>query len=339
MGIKLIVEVMDHWRDAGLTKGERDDLHVIAENANDATRETFGPIHEDYILRRVDKQPESWRNSIDALKRKGVLEYAVRNGREMSGRRGQYAVYRIRALCPEAPHDGYKGHCKRPEKTAEGAPLPAERVTPQMTHPLGNLPDDPSKRLGNSVDDPSKRLGHPRDAEWVTPGMTPSPPAPVFDEPPRDQPPPPASPPWLVTGEEAEEEFAKKEDPELQDRAKTFVDKLPYDRRPSRSERAELVRLVAVALVAGWSDEGLRWQCERNLDDVSNRIGVWIKDRLNPTRNYIPQEPPASVPKQRTSNEHRGWRQDPNAVYGRPTRPHRESYRNPTDNSGYHEPL
>lgn len=143
----------------------------------------------------------------------------------------------------------------------------------------------------------------------------------------------------MVTAEEVEEEFAKQEDPELQNRAEAFVDKLPYDRRPSRSERAELVRLVAVAFVAGWSDEGLRWQCERNLDDVGNRIRVWIKDRLNPAKGYIPKEPAASVPRQRVSGEHRGWRQDPNPVYGRPTRPNRGPYTNPVDNSGYYEPL
>lgn len=136
-----------------------------------------------------------------------------------------------------------------------------------------------------------------------------------------------------------EEEFATKEDPELQDRAEVFVDKLPFNRKPSRSERAELLRLVAVAFAAGWSDEGLRWQCERNLDDVGNRISMWIKDRLNPAKNYIPREPSAPVPQQRASSEHRGWRQDPNAVYGRPTRPSRGSYTNPTDNSGYHEPI
>src|SRR5579859_4263122 len=78
MGIKLMVEVMDHWQDAGLTAGERADLLVIAENANDTSRETVGPVHEPYLLKRAGKASgPAWRNAIGKLMKKGVLEYAV----------------------------------------------------------------------------------------------------------------------------------------------------------------------------------------------------------------------------------------------------------------------
>jgi hypothetical protein len=160
MGIKLIVEIMDHWQDAGLTPGERADLLVLAENAKDATRETFGPVHEDYILRRVGKKAAAWRVAIAALKTKGVLEYAVRDGREMSGRPGQHAVYRFPVLCPEAPHDGLRGQCTRPE-----------RVSSQLTHPE---PD--GKPMGYPTANALEGMGYPTATERVSPQLTPTPP-------------------------------------------------------------------------------------------------------------------------------------------------------------------
>src|SRR5690606_14948925 len=75
MGVRLMVEILDHWSDAGLTSGERSDLLVIAENANDATRETFGSIHAPYILRRAGKSPAAWKNAIGKLMKKKALEY------------------------------------------------------------------------------------------------------------------------------------------------------------------------------------------------------------------------------------------------------------------------
>ncbi|MFE6194124.1 hypothetical protein [Streptomyces sp. NPDC057838] len=162
MSIKVIVEVLDHWQDLGLTAGERSDLIVIAENVNDATRETVGPLHGEHILARAGKTAHAWRTAINKLMRKKVLEYAVRDGREMRGRPGQYAVYRIPDLCPHPPHDGWKGMCTRPE-----------RVTPQMTHSSG---------MGHPSDDPLAGMGHlteangsPDRGEWVTPQMTPTP--------------------------------------------------------------------------------------------------------------------------------------------------------------------
>jgi hypothetical protein len=63
MGIKLMVEIFDHWQDAGLTVGERSDLLVLAENANDGTRQTFGPVHAEYILRRAGTTLGAWRST------------------------------------------------------------------------------------------------------------------------------------------------------------------------------------------------------------------------------------------------------------------------------------
>lgn len=175
MGIRLIVEIWDHWQDAGLTAGERADLQVVAENANDDTRETWpkGGIHQPYILVRAGKSAAGWKNSIGKLMKKGVLTYAVRNGRQLAGHPGQVAVYRIRELCPDPPHDGFLGQCKRDEW-----------VTSQVTHSetedpeMGHLSGDPSTGMGHSSGDPKAGMGHLRGGEWVTSQVTPTPPYP-----------------------------------------------------------------------------------------------------------------------------------------------------------------
>ncbi|WP_154677026.1 hypothetical protein [Parafrankia discariae] len=171
VGIKLIVEILDHHQDVkdsdgrtvGLTVGELRDLLVLAENANDKTRETFGPVHEVWIIRRANKTSRTWKNAINALMRKRVLEYARRGDREMRGHTGQYAVYRIPGLCPDPPHDGRQGCCT----------FPGDWVTSQVTqsreegHPAG----DPSTGVGHLAD----ASGSPAGCEWVTQQMTPSP--------------------------------------------------------------------------------------------------------------------------------------------------------------------
>ncbi|WP_435110133.1 hypothetical protein [Nocardiopsis synnemataformans] len=155
-----MVEVFDHWSDFGLTSGERSDLLVIAENANDQSRETFGSIHAPYVLHRAGgKSPAAWKNTIGKLMKKHALEYAVEGGREVRGHPGQTARYRIPHLCPMRAHDGLWGQCKRDE----------EWVTPQVTH---------SEEEGHLSDDPFDGMGHLRDAEWVTSQVTPTPPTP-----------------------------------------------------------------------------------------------------------------------------------------------------------------
>ncbi|MBB5431376.1 hypothetical protein [Nocardiopsis composta] len=170
MGVRLMVEILDHWSDAGLTSGERSDLLVIAENANDATRETFGSIHAPYILRRAGKSPAAWKNAIGKLMKKKALEYAVRaDGREITGYRGQVAVYRIPGLCPMGEHRGLWGQCTE------------ERVTSQVTQSggggpeKGHLSDDPSAGKGHPTGDPYVEKGSPDRWERVTSQVTPTP--------------------------------------------------------------------------------------------------------------------------------------------------------------------
>lgn len=170
MGIKLIVEILDHWRDAGLTAGERDDLIVLAENANDGTRLTWGAVHEPYILKRAGKSAASWKNSIGKLMKRGVLVQHV------AGRIGQVAVYRVAELCSDAPHDGRQGFCTRPE-----------RVTSQVTL---------SKGEGHSTGGVDDEEGHLRDGKRVTSQVTPTPLYPSStNPPPSPTPPSPPDPP------------------------------------------------------------------------------------------------------------------------------------------------
>ncbi|MCX4605450.1 hypothetical protein OG402_33835 [Streptomyces anulatus] len=117
MGVRLIVEVLDHWQDAGLTAGERSDLLLLAENANDRSRLTWGPVHAEYMLHRANKSSAGWKNSIGKLLKKGVLV------QHAQGHVGQVAVYRLAQLCPEAPHDGWRGHCTRPERVTSEVTL------------------------------------------------------------------------------------------------------------------------------------------------------------------------------------------------------------------------
>ncbi|KDN75241.1 hypothetical protein DF19_25140 [Streptomyces olindensis] len=166
MSIRLIVEVLDHWQDFGLTAGERSDLIVVAENADGQTRETVGPLHEEYILQRAGKSAAGWKNALGKLMSKKALEYAIRNGREMKGHSGQYAVYRIPELCPDPPHHGYRGKCSRPE-----------RVTSEVTQPesKGHLTGDPIDEKGHLTG------GEGSPDRWgrVTPEVTPTPVSPV----------------------------------------------------------------------------------------------------------------------------------------------------------------
>lgn len=335
MGVKLMVEILDHWQDAGLTRGERDDLLIIAENANDGSRETYSPIHEDYILRRAGKQSQSWRNSIDVLKRKGVLEYAIdKAGRQMSGRPGRFAKYRIPILCPDAPHDGYRGQCTR-----------KERVLPQGTH--SEWVTGESTHMGTPGEYPSIHLGAPGDAEWVTGESTPTPPNPSNKISPQEPPPPAPGavhPDWLAEAEEGAGVQGEGEgwetqpnteaaspvvdsvaDDPLMHQAVLFVDKLPFDQRPTSSERTKLVDLAALWLAAGWTHEALMAKCESNLGNVRSRIDVWTNHRLPAHRVTKPPSP--------TANGHRAY-SDPNASAYRPPKEH-IGWQNPTDPDAY----
>ncbi|MCK9876634.1 hypothetical protein MXD59_12735 [Frankia sp. Ag45/Mut15] len=206
MGIRLIVEILDHHGEVkvpeiidgqgrvrskarvGLAAGELRDLLVLAENANDESRETWltkrpdggaDGVHADYIRRRAGgKSAAAWRNSITGLLRIGVIVHAERGGRKVAGHRGSSAIYRIVCLCPDPPHDGHRGLCTKPESVivpmtqsrekghdhddpsvAKGSSSTVESVIVPMTQTpgLGHRPHDPFSSISPQVSSLSKQ--------------------------------------------------------------------------------------------------------------------------------------------------------------------------------------
>ncbi|WP_405580720.1 hypothetical protein [Streptomyces sp. NBC_01092] len=273
MGIRLIVEVLDHWQDAGLTPGERWDLLVLAENANDGSRLTFGPVHAQHILDRANKSPKGWRNAITALMRKKVITT------HLPGRINQFAVYHLEHLCPEAPHDGNKGQCTRPPKDQKEGHPPGDPV-PTEGHPA----DDPE---GHPTDDPLTQEGHPADAKRVIQEVTPTPLVSSFKDSPLTTPSSPVaedSTETSVMPTDAEEgggggEIESSEDQEQDKplaRAEAFVDSLDYrGKRLQKSQRAKLAARVAAAFKDGWTENGLRRYLDIS-DDPSVRTPAGV---------------------------------------------------------------
>jgi len=316
VGVRLIVEVLDHWRDAGLTAGERDDLVVLAENANDKSRETWGPVHEDYILRRVNKSAASWRIAINRLMKKGALEYAARGGKELRGRTGQTAVYMLTPLCPEAPHDGWKGFCTRPARVtgeaAEGAEPAEESHLSDAS--LGCLSANPAEASGHEVGyltanpagypsaNPVEGEGYLTATERVSGQLTPTPPVSSFKTPSKTSSSPAAPSPAAgqgpVTerggggvssfegptgvGPSAGQGVATAPPSEQNPQAEPLVAALDFrGRPPGAKQRRQLVTLTAAALDAGWVEQDLRTYLDLGGAAVNSAAAVYAH-RLAP---------------------------------------------------------
>lgn len=283
MGVRLIVEVLDHWQGAGLTAGERSDLLLLAENANDRSRLTWGPVHEEYMLHRANKSAAGWKNSIGKLMKKGVLV------QHAQGHVGQVAVYRLAQLCPEAPHDGWRGHCTRPE-----------RVTPEVTLPdggeaeEGHLSDDPQ---GHSSGDSLEPKGHLAGVERVTSQVTPTPPVSSLKIPSNtSSSPAAASLPAArkpapdgggggdsffegptTTGPSAGQGVAvASPSVEQHPQAEPLVAALDFRGRPPGSkQRGRLVASVAAALDAGWVEQDLKTYLDLGGAAVNSAAAVY----------------------------------------------------------------
>ncbi|MEV0090395.1 hypothetical protein [Streptomyces sp. NPDC050738] len=143
MGIRLIVEVLDHAPD-DLTWRERWALGVLAENANEATRECWPGIEDDpTIAHRMRLSARSSRYEVlKALRSKGVLETVS------SGHRGHRAVYRIAALAP------VKGPGTSDPIDEKGSGNDPERVREPRTQspPKGPETPDPIAEKGSGND-------------------------------------------------------------------------------------------------------------------------------------------------------------------------------------------
>jgi hypothetical protein len=274
MGIKLMVEILDHWQDAGLTVGERSDLLVLAENANDGSRLTFGPVHTEYILRRAGKTPKGWKNAVGKLLAKKVLTVHT------PGRINQAAVYRLERLCSEARHDGHKGMCVRPPKENP------ERVTPEVTL---------STEEGHRIEEEghlSGEEGHPAGAERVTPEMTPTPPNPSFKN---SSTTPSTSPTGPVDDEPAVTPEATDGGGggDLRSLATHITDQLDYrGAHPTKTQQQQIRDRLLAALTAGWSMGGLAVYLHLGDAPVRSAAAVYAH-RLSPEQLPAPGPSPA----------------------------------------------
>jgi hypothetical protein len=202
VGIRLFVEVLDH-APSTLTWRERWALGVLAETANDTTRECWPGIEEDPVIAHRMRLPgrSSRYEVIKALRQKGALEGVS------AGRRGRRAVYRIPVLRPlgdagkgpESPDSidekgsGVPGHSVRgsrtqsetkgpenPDPNAEkGSGNDLDRVRelhgkgPENPDPFPSYPSDSSSQLASqqAADAPTD-YGIPEDARPLVDGLT-----------------------------------------------------------------------------------------------------------------------------------------------------------------------
>ncbi|MEU2236128.1 hypothetical protein [Streptomyces vietnamensis] len=147
MGIRLFVEVLD-FGPAELTWRERHALSVLAENANDATRECWPGIEEDpTIAHRMRLPARSSRYEVlAALRSKKALETVS------AGRRGSRAVYKIPVLAPaQGPETSDPN-----EPTGSGEPGPNDgdsvREPRTQTEEKGPESTDPNSEKGSGND-------------------------------------------------------------------------------------------------------------------------------------------------------------------------------------------
>lgn len=163
MGIRLFVEVLEHAPDA-LTWRERYALAVLAENANDGTRECWPGIEDDPTIAHRMRLPgrSSRYDVLSALRKKGALMTVT------SGHRGRRAVYRIPALGPGTPDAIAPG--KGPETPDKGSAEPGPNQDS-----LGPQNPDPMSEKGSGNE--GERVREPREKGPETPDPFPSDPS------------------------------------------------------------------------------------------------------------------------------------------------------------------
>ncbi|MEU6899514.1 hypothetical protein [Streptomyces virginiae] len=144
MGIRLIVEVLD-YAPADLTWRERCALLVLAENANDSTRQCWPGIEDDpEIAHRMRLPGRSSRYDVmSALRKKKALETVS------AGRRGHRAVYKVAEMGPTL------GPETQDPNGETGSGNSGHRVPDPRTQTEGKGPENPDpnpeKGSGNHV--------------------------------------------------------------------------------------------------------------------------------------------------------------------------------------------
>ncbi|MFI1728218.1 hypothetical protein ACH40E_03050 [Streptomyces acidicola] len=160
MGIRLFVEVLDYAPDT-LTWRERYALAVLAENANDGTRECWPGIEDDpAIAHRMRLTGRSSRYEVlKALRQKGALEGVT------AGHRGRRAVYRIPTLSP------VKGPGTPDPIGEEGSGNAGQSVQETRTQSDEKRPEtpDPNDEKGSGNDPERVREPHGKGPETPDP--------------------------------------------------------------------------------------------------------------------------------------------------------------------------
>lgn len=160
MGIRLFVEVLEHAPET-LTWRERYALTVLAENANDSTRECWPGIEDDPAIAHRMRLPgrSSRYEVLKALRQKGALEGVS------AGHRGRRAVYRIPTLNP------VKGPGTPDAMGEKGSGNPGQSVRETQTQSEGKGPEspDPIKEKGSGNDPERVREPHGKGPETPDP--------------------------------------------------------------------------------------------------------------------------------------------------------------------------
>lgn len=171
MGIRLFVEVLEHAPDA-LTWRERYALAVLAENANDTTRECWPGIEDDPVIAHRMRLPgrSSRYEVLKALRTKGALEGVT------AGHRGHRAVYRIPTLGPVTVDPG-KGPGSPDAIPKKGSGDSGHSVREPRTQPATKGPGtpDPNSEKGSGND--PERVREPHGKGPGTPDPYPSDPS------------------------------------------------------------------------------------------------------------------------------------------------------------------
>ncbi|MEV8474882.1 hypothetical protein [Streptomyces sp. NPDC051173] len=151
VGIRLFVEVLDYAPDT-LTWRERHALSVLAENANDATRECWPGIEDDPIIAHRMRLPgrSSRYEVVRALREKKALESVT------TGRRGHRAVYRFPVMGPA------KGPGTTDPLAEKGSGEPGHSVRELRTQSESKGPSfpDPNDEKGSGNDPVRVREPH-----------------------------------------------------------------------------------------------------------------------------------------------------------------------------------
>jgi hypothetical protein len=166
VGIRLFVEVLDYAPDT-LTWRERHALSVLAENANDATRECWPGIEDDPTIAHRMRLPgrSSRYEVLKALREKKALEGVS------AGHRGRRAVYRIPVLGPA------KGPETPDAFDPKGSGDSGLSVQEPRTQSEGKGPENPDPMTEKGSGNDPERVREPHGKGPGTPDPSPSDPS------------------------------------------------------------------------------------------------------------------------------------------------------------------